>query len=170
LKLSFTEDDVAEMCLLFDNDEDGLTQRKFEAGFDSFKQILDKGTPVTKVDLPEATKIGITLRGLHKLEKKICELVKQGEFEGVGSYDKLTTENLVYTWVKLHTGDRRLVTAVNTLTSMISKSLLFSSRMRGKAPSGSWYEQSPTSFGMPLKIQLFGSIAFLSINIVTPAH
>jgi hypothetical protein len=48
------------------------------------------------VDLPEATKIGITLRGLHKLEKKICELVKQGEFEGVGSYDKLTTENLVY--------------------------------------------------------------------------
>ena len=48
------------------------------------------------VDLPEATKIGITLRGLHKLEKKICELVKQGKFEGVGSYDKLTTENLVY--------------------------------------------------------------------------
>jgi len=78
-------------------DKDGfITKKEFEDGFESFKQMLDKETPVTNVDLPEATKIGITLRGLRKLEEMICELVKEGKLEGVGSYDKLTTEDFVY--------------------------------------------------------------------------
>lgn len=52
---------------------------------------------------------GISIRGLKKLAAAVEERAKAGLFQGK-SYDRLTTSDIVYQWIKLHsvTGFKRL--------------------------------------------------------------
>lgn len=73
----------------------------------------------SRLNLPETTQRGISVKGLRIVDNTIRELTQQGRFSedrqidgtlfhGTSDYDKVKTTQVVYMWVKKDTGDKRL--------------------------------------------------------------
>jgi hypothetical protein len=56
--------------------------------------------PIRCLALPEASKRGITLRGLKSLRALLVQLTTEGRFGDGLDFNAVTTEDFVYTWVK----------------------------------------------------------------------